>query len=248
MSGPGSSCLWCERPIPERDADSGKRIRSDATTCSKACRQSRYRARRRGAANGTMRSPASSRPMRFAYADPPYPGMSYRYYRDQPSYAGEVDHEDLINGLEWRRGTFDTGDPDSVGHPRIDGWALSTSAAALRDVLPLCPPEARVCVWVKPIGASTRTFGLHNTWEPVIVVGERRTRPGRRDWLSAQPARGEGDLPGRKPVAFCTWLFGLLGMQPGDTLEDLYPGTGIVSRTWAELERDAEKSPPGERR
>jgi hypothetical protein len=29
-----------------------------------------------------------------------------------------------------------------------DGWALSTSAAALRDVLSLCPPQARVCAWL----------------------------------------------------------------------------------------------------
>jgi hypothetical protein len=30
-------------------------------------------------------------------------------------------------------------------------------------------------------------------------------------------------------------LFDALGMMPGDELDDLFPGTGIVSRAWAEL-------------
>ncbi len=159
--------------------------------------------------------------MRFAYADPPYPGTAAKYYRNEPTYAGEVDHRELVASL-------------LQGY---DGWALSTSAAGLRDVLPLCPKGARVCAWVKPIGVSGMTFGLHNTWEPLIVVGGRRLRPGFRDWLSAMPARGGGELPGRKPIAFCAFLFRALGMLPGDELVDLYPGTGIVGRSWAELSR-----------
>lgn len=154
--------------------------------------------------------------MRFAYADPPYPGLAAKYYKGEASFAGEVDHAALIASLKYS----------------YDGWALSTSAKALRDVLPLCPPGARVCSWVKPIGASTRTFGLHNCWEPLIVVGGRRRRGGQRDWLSAQPARGGGSLPGRKPIAFAAWLFACLGMQPGDTLADLFPGTGVIGRAW----------------
>jgi hypothetical protein len=159
--------------------------------------------------------------MRFAYADPPYPGLARKYYQHEASYAGEVDHRALVESLKYS----------------YDGWALSTSAKALRDVLPLCPPGARVCAWVKPIGACSRTFGLHNCWEPLIVVPGRRRRGGQRDWLSAQPARGGGNLPGRKPIAFAAWLFACLGMQPGDELVDLFPGTGVIGRAWAELSR-----------
>lgn len=154
--------------------------------------------------------------MRFAYADPPYPGRAHKYYRSE-----EVDHAALVQSL-------------GAG---FDGWALSTAADALRDVLPLCPAEARVLAWVKPIGASPRTRGLHNCWEPLIVVPGRRRRPGLRDWLRAQPARGGGSLPGRKPVAFCAWLFDALGMAPGDELVDLFPGTGVIGRAWAEASR-----------
>lgn len=67
------------------------------------------------------------------------------------------------------------------------------------------------------------------------VVGGRQRPPGVRDFLSAQPARGGGELPGRKPIAFCAWLFDLLGMLPGDTLIDRFPGSGIVGRAWQEL-------------
>jgi hypothetical protein len=158
--------------------------------------------------------------MRMAYADPPYPGTARKYYREEPTFAGEVDHRALVASL------MDGG---------YDGWALSTSSKALRDVLPLCPASARVCPWVKPIGVSRRTFGMHNTWEALIVVGGRQLRPGFRDWLSAHPARSGGILPGRKPIAFCAFLFRCLGMLPGDELADLFPGTGIIGRAWAEL-------------
>lgn len=158
--------------------------------------------------------------MRFAYADPPYPGLSARYYGKEPTFAGEVDHRELIGSLE------------ASGY---DGWALSTGAYALRELLPLCPEGAKVCPWVKPIGASPNTRGLHNTWEPLIVVRGRELQPGVRDWLRAQPARGGGSLPGRKPLAFCAWLFDCLGMVPGDELVDLFPGTGVVGRAWAQL-------------
>lgn len=115
------------------------------------------------------------------------------------------------------------------------GWALSTSSRSLRDVLPLCPPGVRVCAWIKPTGVPTATAGIHSKWEPLIVRGGRQLPPGRADYLRAQPARGGGTLMGRKPIAFWAWLFGLLGMRPGDTFDDLYPGTGLGSRAWAEL-------------
>jgi hypothetical protein len=152
--------------------------------------------------------------MRFAYADPPYPGLARKYYQHEPTYAGEVDHQALIASLE------------ASGY---DGWALSTSRDALRTVLPMCPEGAKVCPWVKPIGVSSRTRGL------LIVVRGRELQGGVPDWLRAQPARGGGSLPGRKPLAFCAWLFDCLGMLPGDELVDLFPGTGVVGRAWASV-------------
>jgi len=160
-------------------------------------------------------------PGRFAYADPPFPGLAKRYYGREKNYAGEVDHPSLIDRLL------------SSGYR---GWALSTSARALRELLPLCPPEVRVCAWVKPVGAPPRTLGLHNVWEAVIVLQGRRIRPGKRDALYIHPARFGGELPGRKPLKFSAWLFGAMGMLPDrDELDDLFPGTGGVSRAWRAL-------------
>lgn len=203
-------CHWCHSELPAI-------ARRDARFCGRKCRQTAFRLRRRSVRDADT-GPAD-RPLRVAYADPPYPGLAARYYGREASYAGEVDHAALIARLD----------------REFDGWALSTGAYALRDVLPLCPAGARVAAWVKPIAASPLTYGPHNCWEPVIVVPARHLRPGARDWLAAQPARRGGDLPGRKPIAFCGWLFGLLGMRPGDELVDLFPGTGVVGRAWREL-------------
>jgi len=207
------ACRWCGELLD------GSARRS---FCSKRCRQTAWRLRGRSSLLDPATSPLEQRrtPGRFAYADPPYPGTAAKYYRHEPSYAGEVDHRELIASL-------------SAGG--FTGWALSTSPKALRDVLPLCPAGVRVCAWVKPIGVSSRTWGTHSRWEAVIVAGGRPLRPGVRDWLRAMPARGGGSLMGRKPVAFCAWLFDLLGMLPGDELVDLFPGTGIVARSWREL-------------
>lgn len=200
------TCDWCGIDI--------SRLRTDARFCSRKHRQAAFRTRRLRQVEVVQ-----DRPLRFAYADPPYPGKARECYADQPTYAGEVDHVSLIDRLT----------------TAYDGWALSTGAYALRDVLPICPPTVRVCAWVKPIGVSSRTWGLHNAWEPIIVAPGRRLRPGKRDWLRAMPARGGGELIGRKPIAFCVFLFEALGMLPGDQLDDLFPGTGIVSSTWSEL-------------
>lgn len=152
--------------------------------------------------------------MRIAYADPPYPGRAH-LYRDHPDYAGEVDHVGLISEL---RG-------------RYDGWALSTSAASLRDLLPWCPDEARILAWVKNT--------VNVAWEPVIVVSARPISPqGPRDWIHVEPEafqwRPKPDtyVIGQKPVSFCNWLFRWLGAEPGDDFADLFPGSGAVTRAW----------------
>lgn len=201
-------CRWCQAATLTDPR---------AIYCSRLCRQSAFRLRRRHQVDDASRVTV---PLRFAYADPPYPGKAARFYADQPTFAGEVDHAALVVSLTAR------------GYA---GWALSTSAEALRALLPLCPPDVRVCAWTKPHAVPPATRGIHGTWEPVIVWGGRQRPPGVADHLRAYPARGGGDLPGRKPLAFAAWLFDLLGMAPGDHLDDLFPGSGIIGRAWHEL-------------
>jgi hypothetical protein len=204
---PERRCLWCRAPLEVT------RLR----WCSKRCRQTAFRARRLFQVEASC-----SEPKRLGFGDPPYPGLAYRYYGKEPTYAGEVDHVQLIAQLQ-----------------TYDGWALSTSADAVRDILPLCPRDARLCPWVKPNGVSSKTRGAHNTWEALIVKPAREFAPGFRDWLCAKPARGGGTLMGRKPLAFCAFLFQQLGALPIDDFHDIFPGTGIVMRAWEEFRRSA---------
>ena len=51
-------------------------------------------------------------------------------------------------------------------------------------------------------------------------------------------------MTGTKPAAFCRWVFTLLGAAPGDSLDDLFRGSGAVSRAWAAYtSRDPSRAP-----
>lgn len=162
---------------------------------------------------------------RFAYADPPYPGQSAKHYKAHPDYAGEVDHPALIARLE---------------EEFPDGWALSTGAKNLQEVLALCPP-VRVLIWDKKAGTP---FGDHFywRWEPVLLRGCRRPSLYPHDLVQALPqgfthtfrSSPEGHVTGAKPEAFCRWLFECMGLGPDDELVDLFPGSGAVTRAWAQ--------------
>lgn len=231
-------CGWCDKPIP-----AGKR--RDARYCRQACRQAahRFHAGAPAVVAATARLEAAD-PRRLGYADPPYPGKAALYYLDHPDYAGEVDHAELIHYLA---ATFP------------HGWALSTSADALPDLLELCPVGVKVAAWVRG-HRNVASYRPLNAWEPVIYwPGPRRyiAAPGERvDALvhgvsarTTDPRR----VVGAKPAEFCYWLMGLLGAIPGDELVDIFPGSGGISRAWAEVNRLAtievnrHASPPANR-
>jgi len=205
----GRTCDWCGVPISD----------TRARFCSKRHRQAAFRLRRRIESESTY-----DEPKRIAYADPPYPGKAARYYSKEDSYAGEVDHVELLERL-W---TF-------------DGWALSTSAESVLDLGAIMTTSERaqvhVCPWVKPGGIPRRSRGIHTTWEALLVRPAREQCPGKPGWLSAQPARFGGTLTGRKPLAFIAWMFQILGAAPCDSFEDMFPGTGIVTAAWKEFAR-----------
>lgn len=234
-----TACAWCGGPI-----SLGKR--ADAVTCSKPCRQARHRF-----LSTVGRAPAveDGHPRRLAYADPPYPGLSRRYYGNHRDYAGEVDHAELVAGLV-------------AGY---DAWALSTSARALPMVLRLCPDSVRVGAWVRGGRPHSTAAVPVSSWEPVIFggaiasrrratgvaaaghddtsrdrhstddVAEHRRDATRYDSLvhgvtvrATDPER----VTGAKPAAFARWVFELLDARPGDTLVDVFPGSGGIARAW----------------
>jgi hypothetical protein len=153
--------------------------------------------------------------MRIAYADPPYIGQAKKHYA-----MPEVDHAELI---------------DALCRDYPDGWALSASSPTLREILPLCPADVRVAAWVKPFASFKPNVNPAYAWEPVIFRGGRkRDRKAQtvRDWVSCNITLRRG-LSGAKPVPFCFWLFELMGMQPGDELVDVFPGTKAVTKAWS---------------
>lgn len=202
-------CEWC-RVVPLTD------LRVDAITCGRKCRQNRHAFMREIAA---LRVASTSR--RIGYADPPYPGLA-GYYVGHPDYAGEVDHDELIGRLAL-----------------YDGYALSTSADALSTVLELFRRrgvEHYVAAWVRG-GRPGRSRRARSSWEPVIY------RPARSvvlddagvDSLVANAGCRRADRKrtiGAKPAAFASWLFGLVQARAGDTFDDLYPGSGGMTRAW----------------
>lgn len=161
--------------------------------------------------------------MRLAYADPPYLGQARRHYANDPSgiVASEVDFRALFEKL--------------VGY---DGWAMSASSPSLRELLAIAPPCVRIAAWVKPFCSWKPSHRVQYSWEPVLFVPARekgsRAVPSVRDFVSANITTKRG-THGAKPAEFCNWLFLLLGAERGDTLDDLYPGSGIVGEEWVKF-------------
>ena len=143
--------------------------------------------------------------MKFAYADPPYPGMAQRHYAHEAAADGriarEVNHALLVAHL-------------CDEYP--DGWALSTSSPALQFVLSLCPEDVRVGAWVKPFAVFRPNVNPAYAWEPVVFRGGRQPRSRDeltvRDWVSANITMQKG-VPGAKPAEFVGWVVDMLGAQ-----------------------------------
>lgn len=185
-----------------------------------------------------------TRTLRMAYADPPYIGQSAKHYSEHPDFAGEVDHDDLIEHL--------------IGH-YPDGWALSLSSPSLQMVLAACERhglytlypdtlkggDIRVTAWIKPFAAFKRNVRVAYAWEPIIIKPAERLEGASptRDFIEdlsvfdldlavRESITMKKGLTGVKPDNVCHWLFGAMGLRPCDDLADLFPGSGAVSRAW----------------
>jgi len=163
-------------------------------------------------------------PMRLGYADPPYLNQAQRHYKNDPSgiVAAEVDHWELVDRLL----------------RDFDGWALSCSAPSLRviDIIVHGPdpevdlhPEVRTAVWVKPWCSWKPSHRVQYTYEPVVFKPVRtkghRGVASTRDHFVGNITMKKG-THGAKPDAFNDWVLNLIGYQDGDSMSDLYPGTG----------------------
>jgi len=166
--------------------------------------------------------------MRLAFADPPYIGQARKHYGPD---AREVDHALLIAHLQ-----------------EFDGWALSLSSPSLLEIAQLVPPGVRIGAWVKPFASFKPNVNPAYAWEPVIFKPARKLGnevDTERDWVSANITLQRG-VSGAKPDKFCRWLFAMLAAERGDEFHDLFPGSGAVTRAWADWRAEIPLAlPPG---
>ena len=182
--------------------------------------------------------------MRFAYADPPYLGRA-EYYRahhpDAMIWDDPETHRALVARLQ-------------AEYP--DGWAMSLSEKSLRIILPMCPPQARTAAWISERARyAGKVVPVRRHFEPVIFCGGRDGPNRTADFVvTAQEPMPEGEkryvmnksairagelFVGRKPAAFCRWVLDILGFERGDTMDDLFPGTGAMERVVRATEADS---------
>lgn len=175
--------------------------------------------------------------MRLAIADPPYLGRADRWYGTGRGSGGGRHRADTHpDAAAWD-------DPDTHRAlvadlvDKYDGWALAASASSLPAILPACPPGARVMVWVvtNSVPSGSRLAGR---WEPVIVqLPAGRVAHGTglsvSDVLTVAAPRG--GFAGTKPDAWTHWVLDALGYRDGDTVDDLFHGSGAVTAATAVL-------------
>ena len=184
--------------------------------------------------------------MRLAIADPPYLGRAALWYggKQHPHYGtpGRAKGRSRLSA-EFHHDASAWDDPDQ--HMALmtdldlqwDGWAMAASAKTIAEILPHAASlGGRLAVWhvtnAIPDGARVRSV-----WEALIYkVPESRRAAGTGmsvpDVLSApHPVSG---FVGAKPDRWTTWVLDLLGFDPAqDTVSDLFPGSGAVSRVVA---------------
>ena len=174
--------------------------------------------------------------MKFAIADPPYFGRANRWYGEtgcgngykagKPPSHPEASiwdtkqaHIDLINKL----------------NKEYDGFAISLSVHNLSLYLSHIETDSRngirVMSWVKPSAVPSGNR-LRNTWEPVIIKMPKKRKNYKAgkscvDVLTAHPPRN--GFIGAKPYEWTYWVLDAMGVQQGDTVDDLFNGSGLVS-------------------
>lgn len=192
-----------------------------------------------------------ARPLRVAFADPPYLGCCrlYDHHHEQPFGCWD-DPETHRHLIDW------------LGEAFPDGWALCASTPSLRTLLPMMPDDVRIGSWVKTFSAFKKGVRPAYAWEPVLWRGGRNPGAGfphkpperngkqttPKDFFEthtqvtgglACPITLQKGLTGTKPEAFCRWVLDLLNVQQGDTVVDVFPGTWIMSQVAAAITEGA---------
>lgn len=180
--------------------------------------------------------------MKLVIADPPYPpfvGAGGRKNRASRWYGtGQRSTTDRPADVHPAAGEWDAPERHRALLVELldtsDGFAIATSPDGLAAYGAL-PPAARIMAWFKP-NAQPGAHRLRSLWEPVILYPPK----GRRS------NRGPGSVPdtlvcpidprrfrGAKPEAWTHWVLDALTCTPGDTVVDMFNGSGAVAQAVA---------------
>lgn len=185
--------------------------------------------------------------MRLAIADPPYPPYADRsargnggwlqsraryWYSDQASHSGTAyaaDHHD--DAHDWDKAATHRALLETL-HAEYDGWAIATSSDGGPWYGDL-PRGGRQMIWVNPksMSGASRVRSIHELVLTFVPAERRRmsSGPSVNDVL-IEPSQATG-FPGAKPPRWTHWVLDALGYDPDtDTVADLFPGSGAVTR------------------
>jgi hypothetical protein len=175
--------------------------------------------------------------MRLCIADPPYLGRAVRWYGQNgcgDGYGlGQADNH--VAAAEWDK---------PAKHRELvrellrdfDGFAIAMSVHSLSTYLAEIETDSRsgfrVLAWHKPSSYPSGSR-IQNVYEPVLVKvpdGRRGYKGGLKtsDVFSCNPPKL--GFAGAKPEGWTHWLLDVLGYAEGDTVTDLFAGTGSVAR------------------
>jgi hypothetical protein len=183
---------------------------------------------------------------RLAIADPPYLGRGAAYYG--PGANGRVKNAINSRGRATPNIIRTTEHPDAhlwdlpETHQELvsrcdreyDGWAIALARDSARTYWEVAPESVRMAVWVnpRPIPSSARIQTTHELVMLKPLLGRPITHRRRDVLICTSPAVGH---IGSKPPQWTRWVLDMLGYdQDTDTVDDLFGGSGAVSREIAQ--------------
>lgn len=249
------SCAWCGAALEAT-------LRRDAKFCSQRCRQASHRFGRAVGkaqrASSPMRLAIADPPYpgkAHLYRDhPDYAGevdhdeLIGRLCCDYDGWALAtsmealplvlsiaVSHAKAVRTAPWIRG----GRNCRSAHPNNDWEAVvywggrqvvsprgsrDTSRPGPRDA---SPPGAR-----DASGAAQHDASREYSGDMSCLPASRKRRSDVLIYTGRARTTDPNRVIGAKPAVWCRWVFDLMGAQIGDSLDDLYPGSGGITRAW----------------
>ena len=181
--------------------------------------------------------------MKLCIADPPYLGRAHRYYGVGGGAAGygRQRADEHAEASKWDQPATHVALVRQLTQD-YDAWAIAMSVHSIAVYAATVPLDSRsgyrFAAWVKPDGSVPSGSRIQTSWEPVLfyVPKERRkwhSGPKVNDHLAANA--GGQNFMGAKPSAWTRWVLDMLGYDPEqDTVHDLFPGSGAVTREIAQ--------------